>query len=101
MSLGGPRCTASTLAGARCAKGALPGLEVCATHAGRGGKVGRPTGLTDELATRIVSVLRAGGHVETAATVAGVARARLSEWMRRGEPAGPRTRAAPFPGLPG
>lgn len=96
MELAAPRCTATTIGGSRCRKGVLPGLEVCATHGGRPGRPGRPTILNDELASRIVAVLRAGGHVETAATVAGVARARISEWMRRGDPAGNEPRDAPF-----
>jgi hypothetical protein len=79
-------CTATTASGERCRKPARPGLEVCGTHAGA--QVGRRTALTDDVIGRIVSVLRAGGYVETAAEVAGVHRRRLSEWMHKGDPAG-------------
>lgn len=63
---------------------------MCTGHDGKPG--GRPTLLTDELTDRVVGVLRAGGYVETAAQVAGVARERLRDWHRLGDPAGTEAR---------
>jgi hypothetical protein len=80
------RCSAITKRGKRCRKAALADLGVCATH--NGANVGRPTIYDEELGSRVVQVLRAGGYVETAASVAGVTRSRLNVWLRRGDPAG-------------
>lgn len=77
------RCTAQTLAGTRCRKGALPGLAVCATHAGA--PVGRHTILGADVQRRLVQVLRAGGYPETAASVAGVGYSTLKKWLKRGQ----------------
>jgi hypothetical protein len=88
------QCQSATATGARCKHRALAGGQVCSIHAGAA--VGRKTKLTDELANRIVQVLRAGGYVETAATVAGVGRRRLNEWLARGDPRGTNPRDAVY-----
>lgn len=82
----GKRCTATTQNGQRCRKDALPGAPVCATHAGA--KVGRPSGLTREVADRIVRILAAGGYVQTAAVAAGITVHQLEKWLARGRPDG-------------
>lgn len=44
----------------------------------------RPTKLTPKLQEQIVSYLRAGAYVETAAAAAGIAKDTLYAWLRRG-----------------
>jgi len=44
----------------------------------------RPTKLTSKLQEQIVSYLRAGAYVETAAAAAGIAKDTLYAWLRRG-----------------
>lgn len=46
---------------------------------------GRPTKLTDDLAAKIVQVIRAGNYREVAARFAGVAPETLTRWLTRGE----------------
>ena len=48
-------------------------------HAG-----GRPTKFEPELAERIISAIKAGGYVETAAAYAGVRKSTFYDWLRRG-----------------
>ena len=45
---------------------------------------GRPTKLTPEIQTRLCEALRAGNTREAAAEYAGISRATLYEWIRRG-----------------
>lgn len=47
-------------------------------------KTGRPTKLTPEKQEEIVKYLRAGNYVETAAAYAGLSKASVYNWMRRG-----------------
>jgi hypothetical protein len=81
-------CSATTAKGRACKRAALPGTEppLCVSHVG--GKVGRKAALTDEVADRIVQLLRAGNYVETAVAAAGVGRATFYEWLGRGDPDG-------------
>lgn len=76
------QCTARTASGSRCRKAALPGVRVCATHAGA--QVGRRSSLTPEVQRRILQVLQAGGYVETAVAVAGVSVKSYKRWLARG-----------------
>lgn len=47
-------------------------------------KTGRPTHLTPEVSDAIVSAIRAGCYVETAAAHAGVSRRVVYKWLKRG-----------------
>jgi hypothetical protein len=48
---------------------------------------GRPTGLTDQIAARILTAIRIGAHQGPAAAFAGVPAETMSRWMHRdGEP---------------
>ncbi len=51
---------------------------------GKGSGPGRPTKLTPELHAEIVRTVKAGNYFETAAAMAGVERATLREWIKRG-----------------
>lgn len=88
------RCTATTAQGRQCKRSALPGLVVCHVHAGA--SVGRPTLLTPELQTRMLQALRAGGYVQSACAVAGVALRTYEKWIVRGDPAGTRREDAMY-----
>lgn len=46
--------------------------------------MGRPTKLTPELTVKICDMLRAGNYLETAAAYAGVDKATLHRWLKRG-----------------
>ena len=52
---------------------------------------GRPSGFSREIAERIVSAIKAGGYVETAAAFAGVSKDTFYAWLKRGasEKSGP------------
>lgn len=52
---------------------------------------GRPSGFNPEMAERIVSAIKAGGYVETAAAFAGINKDTFYEWLKRGakEKSGP------------
>lgn len=76
------RCTATTQEGRPCRNAAMPGTELCPTHAGA--PVGRPSKLDDRTAERILSILRAGGYAETAAQAAGIGKRTFQRWMERG-----------------
>ena len=76
------RCTATTAKGGRCRKQALEALDLCAIHAGA--RVGRPTKLDTEVGDQIIRILSAGGYVQTAVSVAGVAHRTFNDWMARG-----------------
>jgi transposase len=45
---------------------------------------GRPTKLNKEIQEKIVSYIRAGNYVETAAAAAGINKKTLYEWLKRG-----------------
>ena len=70
------------------------GLQVCATHAGA--RVGRKSRLTDELAQRMLQVIRSGGYDEAACALVGVSQQVFREWMRRGNPEGTAPLDEPF-----
>ena len=46
--------------------------------------MGRPTKLTPELTVKICDMLRAGNYLETAAAYAGIDKATLHRWLKRG-----------------
>ncbi len=46
--------------------------------------IGRPTKLTPELQAKILTAVRAGNYVETAAAHAGINKATLYDWLKRG-----------------
>lgn len=58
------------------------------TGGGSGAKLGRPTKLTPEVAGRICRAVRAGNYIDIAATLAGVHRATLYDWLKRGHAEG-------------
>jgi hypothetical protein len=76
------RCEATTAKGKPCRAHAMPGSTLCSSHLGRGG---RPTLMTDELVDQLLSMLRAGSYVGTAARAAGIGRQTLADWLKRGE----------------
>jgi transposase len=45
---------------------------------------GRPTKLTPELQAKLCDAIRAGNYMETAAAFAGIRKATLQNWLRRG-----------------
>jgi len=47
-------------------------------------RTGRPPKLTQEIQDRIVSAITAGNYLETAAAFAGIHRATLHRWLKRG-----------------
>lgn len=47
-------------------------------------KMGAPTKLTPELQATVVSFIRAGAYVETAAVAAGINKTTLYDWLKRG-----------------
>ncbi|MFD1422452.1 hypothetical protein ACFQ4J_01685 [Laceyella tengchongensis] len=47
-------------------------------------KAGRPTKLTPALQEKIVTVIRGGNYIETAAAYAGISKQTLYNWLRRG-----------------
>jgi transposase len=49
-----------------------------------GVKDGRPTKYNDEVVSKILSFVRAGNYIETAAVAAGISKETLYEWLRRG-----------------
>ena len=51
----------------------------------------RPTKLTSEVQEQIVTAIRAGNYIETAAAYAGIDKSTLYDWLRRGarSPRGP------------
>lgn len=50
----------------------------------KGGK-GRPTKLTKEVQAKIVSAIRAGNYMETAAAFAGIHKSTFHDWMKQGQ----------------
>lgn len=51
-------------------------------------KMGRPSKFTPEIVEQILSTVRAGNYLETAAAAAGINQDTLRDWMRRGARAG-------------
>lgn len=49
---------------------------------------GRPTKFDEEVASRVVLMVRAGNYLETAASASGVSPSTLREWLRTGRRAG-------------
>lgn len=47
-------------------------------------KTGRPTKLTSEIQNKIVTAIRAGNYIETAAAYAGISKNTLYDWLKRG-----------------
>lgn len=47
--------------------------------------MGRPTKLTQEVHDKIVTAIRAGNYIETAAAYGGIAKQTLYDWLKRGE----------------
>jgi len=52
-------------------------------------RTGRPTKLTPETQKKIVAAIQAGCYMETAAAFAGIDRATLHRWLKRGRRADP------------
>jgi hypothetical protein len=75
------RCTATTKAGKRCKRKPAAGARVCRAHDGT-----QLDALTAPVQERLCQALRAGAHMEQAATYAGVHRATVYRWLARGEP---------------
>ena len=48
-------------------------------------KGGRPTKLDERTQEKIVSAIKAGNYIETAAAYAGISKNTLYEWLKRGE----------------
>lgn len=46
---------------------------------------GRPTKLNIDTHNKIISVIRAGNYIETAAAYAGIDKSTLYDWLKRGE----------------
>ncbi len=46
---------------------------------------GRPTKLNIDTHNKIISVIRAGNYIETAAACAGINKSTLYDWLKRGE----------------
>ena len=92
-----PKCSEiAATTGKRCKRNALEGTDppVCGSHGGA--KVGRKTTFTEDVADRIVDLLRAGNYIETAVAAAGVARATFYDWLDRGRREGTAKDDEPF-----
>jgi hypothetical protein len=74
------KCTAKTKAGRRCQRKPAAGADVCAVHNGA-----QLDGCSPDVQERVCQALRAGAHMEQAATYAGVHRATVYRWLARGE----------------
>lgn len=72
------RCSQLTVKGKRCRKPALAGSDVCAVHAGR---VPLPA---EDVAVKLIAMLRAGNYIDVAVRAAGISRETFDAWMRRG-----------------
>jgi hypothetical protein len=73
-------CAAKTKAGKRCRRKPAAGGDVCRAHGGA-----QLDGLTPEVQDTLCQALRAGAHMEQAATYAGVHRSTAYRWVARGE----------------
>ena len=76
-------CGEKTAKGTPCRRRVTEEGERCHVHSG--GKVGRPDGLTPEVAARIVQGVRTGAHLGVAAEAAGISYDTLRRWLKRGE----------------
>jgi len=76
-----PLCGAPTANGKPCRNRTLVGHDRCVAHLGR---VGRKTDLTDELADRLVALLRAGNYIGVACRAVGIGSSTYRQWMARG-----------------
>jgi transposase len=61
--------------------------------------MGRPTKLNDQVQEAIVTAVRAGNYVETAASAAGISVQTFYNWMERGEADKDQDRDSPFVGF--
>lgn len=61
--------------------------------------MGRPSSLTQEVAERIVTAIRAGAYAEIAATYAGVSRSTYFLWMAKGRKDAEERDAGDFPAI--
>jgi hypothetical protein len=75
------KCTAKTKAGKNCRRRPDPGGDRCAVHV----HDRQLDGCTPEVQERVCQALRAGAHMEQAATYAGVHRATVYRWLARSE----------------
>lgn len=80
------RCTAKTATGRRCKRRRMDGATVCPQHATAANRGGRPPKLTDDVADKVIEILRLGGFMESAAAAVGVHRATLYAWIELGDP---------------
>lgn len=87
------KCAATTAKGKPCKARALEGTEFCTSHLG---VVGRKSVFTDEVADRILQMLRAGNYVDVACSAAGVGRSTFYDWQERGDPEGTDPADQPF-----
>lgn len=78
-------------------RGKIPGNIVGLSRHFRGDDVPTPSKLTDDVREQIARVVRAGGTVELAASVASVSERTLARWMERGQYSG--RRDAPYRAL--
>src|SRR5918911_4177643 len=87
-------CAGTTKGGRACRANAVPGSTRCKAHSGDS-DVGRPSALTDEVATKILHAVRAGAYLEQAAEHAGVHRSTVYRWLQaaQAESAPPQLRA--------
>ena len=72
------KCKATTRAGARCKKNAVPNGDRCLTHLG----VVKKSTLTEEVADRLVEIVEEGQLVETAISLTGVPASTFWDWMK-------------------
>jgi len=75
------RCVAQTVRGEQCRASAVHGSDRCSAHLGR---VGRPTTFDEQVAERLVTMLRAGNYLGVAVSAAGVPMSTFKDWLRRG-----------------
>lgn len=61
--------------------------------------MGRPSGMTPQVAERIVTAIRAGAYAEVAATYAGVSRSTYFLWMAKGRKDAEDREAGDFPSI--
>jgi hypothetical protein len=59
----------------------MAGSDRCSVHLGLGG---RPTVLSDEVASQLVTMLRAGNYLHVAVRAAGLSKRTFNDWMQRG-----------------
>jgi transposase len=83
------QCSATTTKGAQCRRTAAPGHDRCVVHLAPGGWPGRPSLLTEQLVEKLVTMLRAGNYMGTAARASGISRQTLTSWLERGASARP------------